>query len=126
MTCWEEAGKPEVFITTFDEQTARIYFMPDWQKTKAELLAKRNEPSARTIFRFVNYYGEAVTMDGQGRFMLPTTLRRKLGFENQQVQLLGMGPRIEVHLDAGLQDLMAQERPTLGKAVDEMEAWGIG
>lgn len=124
--CWEQAGKPELFVTTFDERVARIYFMPNWQQTKAQLQAKRGEASARNVFLFANYYGEAATVDNQGRLLMPTNLRRKLSFENQQVQLLGSGERIDVYGDAGLQEMMALARPSLDSAVNDLDAWGIG
>lgn len=126
LECWEKAGKPELFVTTFDERVARIYFMPNWHQTKQQLQAKRGEASARTIFLFANYYGEASTVDNQGRILMPTNLRRKLGLESQQVQLLGDGVRIDVYGETGLQDQMALARPSLDGAVSDLDAWGIG
>ena len=123
---WERSGKPEFFVTTFDERIARLYFMHVWHQVKDALQAKRGEASAKSIFLFANYYGEASTVDPQGRILMPTNLRRKLEFESQPVQMLGAGQRIDVYSDSALQQQMALARPTLTSAVDDLDVWGIG
>ena len=44
-----------------------------------------------------NHYGEDAEVDGQGRVLLPTTLRRDLELEKDDVYLLCFKGRIEVY-----------------------------
>jgi len=123
---WEKSDKPEFFVTSFDERTARLYFMQVWQQVKDALISRRGEPSAKNVYLFAQYYGEASTVDSQGRILMPSNLRRKLDLENNAVQLLGNGQRIDVFADVALQSQMALARPSLERAVDELDTWGIG
>jgi MraZ protein len=126
LAVWEAEGKPELWVTTFDERIARIYFMQDWQQAKEQLQAKRGETSARQVLLCANLYGQTSTVDNQGRINLSTNLRRRLEFESQAVQLLGAGRRVDIYSDSELQQQMALARPNLERATADVESWGIG
>ena len=66
----------EFFITSKDGSVAEIYPMKEWEKIEAEIagLSKFN-PSKKKFLQRVNYYGQTVEMDSQGRLLLPQVLR---------------------------------------------------
>jgi len=76
------------FATSFDERIARLYPMSEWKKTE-KLLQEPGEDSesAEDLWFTAMDLGGNTVIDGQGRMLLPTELRRALGFENQPVRL---------------------------------------
>jgi MraZ protein len=87
----------KVFITTLDVKTARIYPISVWKRTEAALEEPGDDADLRDDLAFVaNHYGSDDEIDGQGRVLVPTELRRKLKLENEQVYLRCTKQRIEV------------------------------
>ncbi len=76
------------FATSFDERIARLYPMSEWKKTE-KLLQEPGEDSesAEDLWFTAMDLGGNTAIDGQGRMLLPTELRRVLNFENQPVRL---------------------------------------
>lgn len=64
------------FITSKDGLEAEIYPMKEWEKIE-ETLAKipSLNQSKMKFMKVVNYYGGMAEMDGQGRVLIPQTLR---------------------------------------------------
>jgi MraZ protein len=78
----------KLFVTTLDERIARIYPLPVWQENERLLFADEEDPDGAEDLSFiVNKYGADAEVDGQGRVLLPTVLRRALGLENQPVHI---------------------------------------
>jgi len=93
----EALGERKVFITTLDASTALIYPISAWRETEKFLQEAGEDADLRSDLAFVaNHYGEDVEIDGQGRVLMPTTLRRDLGMEKDEVYLLVYKQRIEV------------------------------
>lgn len=87
----------KVFITTLNTSTALIYPISIWKETEKMLQEPGEDADVRADVAFIaNHYGEDVEIDGQGRVLLPTTLRRDLGLEKDDVYLLFYKQRIEV------------------------------
>jgi MraZ protein len=81
-------GESKVFITTTDIRTARIYPISVWKEN--EILFERPSENAEALadLAFIaNHYGADSEIDGQGRVLVPTELRRELNMENQPVHL---------------------------------------
>ena len=67
---------PDVFVTSLAGDSVRIYPMPVWLEIERKLSAMpSNHPSRLKFLDRVNYYGQMVEMDGQGRLLLPQLLR---------------------------------------------------
>lgn len=96
-----DIGAAEVFITSFDGRTARIYPIEVWEEAEA-LLEKPGEHANRgrdLLFQAQRYGGDA-ELDGQGRLLMPAALRRAMEVENQPVHLAYFRGHIEVYSGA--------------------------
>lgn len=85
----EEFLKGErLFVTSFDGKVGRIYPLPLWLENAKLLFDDMEDPEgAEALSLMADKYGASATVDAQGRILLPTLLRRKMGIENQPVQL---------------------------------------
>ena len=93
----EALGEKKVFVTTLDTSTALIYPISVWRETEAMLQEPGDDADIRADVAFIaNHYGEDTEIDGQGRVLLPTTLRRDLELERDDVHLLCFKQRIEI------------------------------
>lgn len=90
-------GKQKVFITTLNTSTALIYPISVWRETENMLQEPGEDADLRADVAFVaNHYGEDADIDAQGRVLMPTTLRRDLELEKDDVHLVCYKQRIEV------------------------------
>lgn len=64
------------FITSLDGETARVYPLPEWEAVESRIAAMPStDPTREKLLHVVNYYGQTVEMDAQGRVLLPARLR---------------------------------------------------
>jgi MraZ protein len=90
-------GEQKVFVTTLNTSTALIYPISVWRETENMLQQPGDDADLRADLAFVaNHYGEDAEIDAQGRVLMPTTLRRDLELEKDDVHLLFYKQRIEV------------------------------
>src|SRR3954466_16417674 len=72
----EERYGLDLFVTSVEGDSALLYPLPVWEETEARLAQM---PSTdRTKMRYlerVNYYGQQVRLDVQGRILIPQILR---------------------------------------------------
>jgi MraZ protein len=67
---------PDVFVTSLTGESVRIYPMPVWLEIERKLSAMpANHPSRLKFLDRVNYFGQAVELDPQGRVGIPPHLR---------------------------------------------------
>ena len=79
----------EFFVTSLRGESVRIYPMQVWQQIEARLAAASSvNPSIMRFKDAVNYYGNSVTMDSQGRILIHPLLRERAGV-NGEVAVLG-------------------------------------
>ncbi|MBX9603769.1 MAG: hypothetical protein K2X35_22370 [Bryobacteraceae bacterium] len=84
----ESFGTKKVFITTLDVETARIYPISVWRSNEIVLDGAVDDPEiAEDVSLIANLYGQDCEMDGQGRVLFPTNLRRELALEDAQIWL---------------------------------------
>ena len=77
-----------VFVSTFDKHTARIYPIPLWKSTLNLLEnAGENARAGSDLALIAKAYGGDAEIDGQGRILMPAALRSLLGLESQPVFL---------------------------------------
>jgi MraZ protein len=90
-------GERQVFVTTLNASTAIIYPISVWRQTEKILQEPGDDADLRADVAFIaNHYGEDAEVDGQGRVLMPTTLRQELEQEKDDVHLLCYKQRIEV------------------------------
>jgi MraZ protein len=102
----------QFFVTSTTGKRAEVYPMPEWEK-KEQLLARSSDldPAVEQYLNVVNYYGQQVEMDNQGRLLLPQILRGKAQLDAEvNVNVMGMGTYLAVHN----QLLFEQEMPVNG------------
>ena len=51
--------------------------MKEWEKIEEQLRTKAGGGAKRKLLDAINYYGQEVEMDAQGRLLLPQKLREK-------------------------------------------------
>ncbi len=71
-------GSAEFWVTSLDGQYARIYPMEEWTQVEAKLAKGGSfNTSRRKLMDRLNYYGQVVNWDKQGRILIPSVLRDK-------------------------------------------------
>jgi DNA-binding transcriptional regulator/RsmH inhibitor MraZ len=78
-----------LFVTTTDKRIARVYPILVWKANLKRLadLALENPVLAKSMSITARHYGEDAKLDANGKVIMPTTLRRLLGIEGQEVWL---------------------------------------
>jgi|ERR1035438_1706884 MraZ protein len=73
----EEYGG-QFFITSRDGKVAEIHPMREWEEFEKKLAAVPSFNAAKQkLLKWINYFGQQIEMDGQGRVLLPQLLREK-------------------------------------------------
>jgi MraZ protein len=64
------------YITSLDGKVAQIYPFEEWERIEQKLASLSTfNPTKKKFLNRVNYYGQVVEMDGQGRLLIPQILR---------------------------------------------------
>jgi MraZ protein len=72
----EERYGPDLFITSVQGESAAIYPLGVWEELEGRLLAMPSTDRVRERYlERVNFYGQQVTLDAQGRALIPQILR---------------------------------------------------
>jgi MraZ protein len=72
----ETYGGGQFYITSRDGSVAEIYPFEEWQRIEEKLAKVSNfNPAKKKFLDRVNYYGQMVEIDGQGRLLIPQILR---------------------------------------------------
>lgn len=82
----EEDFGPDVFVTSVRGDCALVYPLSVWEDIEHRLRAM--PATERTRVRFlerVNYYGQQVRLDSQGRMVLPQILRERAALNGEAV-----------------------------------------
>jgi MraZ protein len=73
----EEYGG-QFYITSRDGKVAEVHPMREWEEFEKKLAAVPSfNPAKQKLLKWINYFGQPAEMDGQGRVLLPQTLREK-------------------------------------------------
>jgi MraZ protein len=87
----------QFFVTSTNGRSAEIWPLPEWEKVEQKLLkVSALDPAVEQYLNLVNYYGQQVEMDSQGRILLPQLLRTKARLD-AEVNVMGKLKFIEVH-----------------------------
>jgi len=119
-------GEQKVFVTTLNTSTALIYPISVWRETERMLQEPGDDADLRSDVAFVaNHYGEDMEVDAQGRVLLPTTLRRDLELEKDDVHLVCYKQRIEVFGSKIYGQRLEAAKANLGDKLKALEKKGL-
>src|SRR5712692_7935011 len=72
----EKYSNTQFYITSQDGKVAQVYPFEEWERIEQKLAGLSTfNPTKKKFLSRVNYYGQAVEMDGQGRLLMPQLLR---------------------------------------------------
>ena len=72
----DEKYNNQFYITSLDGKVAQVYPFEEWERIEQKLSALPTfNPTKKKFLSRVNYYGQVVEMDGQGRLLIPQLLR---------------------------------------------------
>jgi len=72
----DEKYAQRFYITSVDGVSAQIYPFEEWERIEQKLASLSTfNPTKKKFLTRTNYYGQVVEMDGQGRLLVPQTLR---------------------------------------------------
>lgn len=119
-------GDQKVFVTTVDGSTARIYPISAWRRNEILLEEGGEDTELREDVAFVAYhFGADSDIDAQGRVLMPTGLRRKLGMEGEQVHLRCFKQRIDVLGEAIYNERLEKALAGLNEKRQDLEKKGL-
>jgi MraZ protein len=122
----EGFGERKVFVTTLNTSTALIYPISVWRETEKMLEEPGDDADVRADIAFIaNHYGEDSDIDAQGRVLIPTTLRRELALEKDEVYLRCFKQRIEVLGSGTYAQRLAAAKTDLADKVKSLEKKGL-
>jgi MraZ protein len=72
----DEKYGAQFYITSLDGKVAQVYPFEEWERIEQKLASLSTfNPTKKKFLDRVNYYGQMVEMDGQGRLLVPQLLR---------------------------------------------------
>ena len=93
----DAANVTQFFVTSTNGKWAEIWPLPEWEKVE-QRLAKVSalDDAVEEFLTVVNFYGQQVEMDNQGRLLLPQVLRTKASLDGE-VKVMGQTRFLAVH-----------------------------
>jgi len=92
----DEKYSQQFYITSFDGKVAQVYPFEEWERIEQKLASLSIfNPTKKKFLARVNYYGQQVEMDGQGRLLIPQLLRETAQIKGE-VAVLGNLTYLEV------------------------------
>jgi MraZ protein len=88
-TLLDENYGPDFYVTSLNGQYVRIYPFAVWREIEEKLAALPSMNKAKKKFLDrTNYFGQMAKVDGQGRLLIPSTLRESAAMQGE-VAVLG-------------------------------------
>jgi MraZ protein len=82
----ERFGQQDLFVTSLQGDSALLYPLSAWEEIEERLRAVPSTDRAKSRFLArVNYYGQQVKVDVQGRILIPQILRESAGMNGDVV-----------------------------------------
>jgi len=82
----EERYGAELFVTSVLGDSALIYPLPVWEEIEQRLSGlPSTDPTKKRYLERVNYFGQQVALDVQGRILVPQLLRERAGMNGDVV-----------------------------------------
>jgi MraZ protein len=116
---------PELFVTSITGEFARLYPMAVWLEIERKLAAvPSTNPSKVRFLDRVNFFGQVVTMDKQGRVLLPQLLRESAAMAGE-VSVLGLQNYLAVWNQRRLQERLFKKEPFTDEDGRALSEFGI-
>src|SRR5215831_10339363 len=97
------------YITSLDGKAAQIYPFEEWERIEQKLAKLSTfNPTKRKFLDRVNYYGQVVEMDGQGRVLIPQLLRQTAQIKGE-VAVMGNLTYLEVRNNEDLRKQIEEQ-----------------
>ncbi|HWW93029.1 MAG TPA: division/cell wall cluster transcriptional repressor MraZ [Vicinamibacteria bacterium] len=121
-TLVESQYGPELFVTSVTGEYVRLYPMAVWLEIERKLAAvPSTNPSKLRFLDRVNFFGQVVALDKQGRVLLPQLLRESAAMVGE-VSVLGLQNHLAVWNQKRLSERLFKKEPFTeddGKALSE-------
>ncbi|MGO9125207.1 MAG: division/cell wall cluster transcriptional repressor MraZ [Terriglobales bacterium] len=118
----DEKYNSQFYITSLDGKVAQVYPFEEWEQIEQRLAALSTyNPTKKKFLSRVNYWGQTVEMDGQGRLLMPQLLRDSAQLKGE-VAVTGNLKYLEVrNLEAYRQEIETEKfTPEDEKTLDEL------
>ena len=112
----------QFYITSLDGKVAQIYPFEEWERIEQKLAGLSTfNPTKKKFLSRVNYWGQQVEMDNQGRLLIPQLLRENAAIKGE-VAVLGNLTYLEVrNLEAFRKEIETESfTPEDEKTLDEL------
>jgi transcriptional regulator MraZ len=104
----------DFFVTSLTGENVFVVPLPVWVAREERLIKTASlNPSRRKYLDRVNYFGSEVTMDKQGRILVPTTLRDSAAIKGE-LRVLGKIDHLDVWNEDRFSKRLAEEPITEG------------
>jgi MraZ protein len=118
----DEKYGTQFYITSLDGKVAQVYPFEEWEQIEQKLAGLSTfNPTKKKFLSRVNYWGQQVEMDGQGRLLMPQLLRESAQIKGE-VAVIGYQKYLEVrNLEAYRQEIQQEKfTPEDEKTLDEL------
>jgi MraZ protein len=116
---------PELFATSVTGEHARLYPMAVWLEIERKLAEVPSaNPSKQRFLDRVNFFGQVVAMDKQGRVLLPQLLRESAAMAGE-VSVLGLHNHLTVWNQKRLQERLFKKEPFTDEDGRALAEFGI-
>lgn len=115
----------ELFVTSVTGEYVRLYPMAVWLEIERKLQSvPSTNPSKQRFLDRVNFFGQDVTMDRQGRVLLPQILRESAAMAGE-VSVLGLQNHLAVWNQKRLQERLFKKEPFTDEDGRVLSEFGI-
>ena len=118
----DEKYGQQFYITSLDGDVAQVYPFEEWERIEQKLAGLSTfNPTKKKFLSKVNYWGQGVEMDGQGRLLIPQLLREAAQIKGE-VAVSGYQTYLEVRNMEAYQQKVREEKftPDDEKTLDEL------
>jgi MraZ protein len=118
----DEKYGQQFYITSLDGDVAQVYPFEEWERIEQKLAGLSTfNPTKKKFLSKVNYWGQVVEMDGQGRLLIPQLLRDAAKIKGE-VAVSGYQTYLEVRNMEAYQQKVQEEKftPDDEKTLDEL------
>jgi MraZ protein len=114
----------EFFVTSLRGESVLLYPLEVYAEIEERLLkASKLDPLVNRLRNSVNYYGQSISMDSQGRILIPPLLRERAAIQGE-VAVLGQQNYLEVW-NRQLFEEMLKNEPLTDAALKELASFGF-
>ena len=116
---------PDLFVTSVTGEYVRLYPMAVWLEIERKLAQVPSaNPSKQRFLDRVNFFGQTVEMDKQGRVVLPQLLRESAAMAGE-VSVLGLQNHLAVWNQKRLQERLFKKEPFTDEDGRVLSEFGI-